>query len=360
MKHWPLYILLFLLVNACQQLRPLLHRTERGKYESNFHKDDSLFGLWKASHNRAMAAPLKIELPFLATFQIEHPDAAAMVYTVSVKQGQQLVAELKKPADSVRFLLEFFQANSLPSEKLLAELSKDSTRVTWSAGRDDSVRVSIQPMLNDSAVYHLKLYTQPVYHFPVAGKDNRAIQSFWGADRDGGTRRHEGIDIFAARGTPILAVADGRVGFAGERGSLGGQQVWLQENELSFRIYYAHLDSTAVQSGDQVQLGDTLGFVGNTGNAAGGPPHLHFGVYGNAGAVDPLNFVKKVDIPKDREYDLPRQTTVTKSTPLRSGPGNSYPTLLQLEKGESLSALARSGNWLHVVVRDTISGFMAR
>lgn len=360
MKHWHLYILLFVLIQSCTQIGPLLHRTERAKYESSFQKNDSTFSVWKASHERAMAAPLEIKLPYQASIQVGQNDASALVYSVSLKQGEQLVAELKKPSDSVGFLLAFYSLDTIPSEKLLAELSRESNDVKWSARSDDSVRISLQPMLNDSSVYHVKVYKQPAYHFPVMGKGNSAIQSFWDADRDGGARRHEGIDIFAARGTPVVAVADGRVGFAGERGRLGGKQVWLREKKLGFSIYYAHLDSTIVHTGDRLQLGDTLGFVGNTGNAAGGPPHLHFGVYGNGGAVDPLTFVKKIDIPDDKELAITPQKTLKKGDLLLAGPDASYPTRLRLEKDESLKILARSGNWLHVVVRDTISGFVSR
>ncbi|MCL7987116.1 M23 family metallopeptidase [Sphingobacterium sp. lm-10] len=361
MRYFSVFILLIFLLQACQQIRPLLHRTERGKYESSFRKDDSIFNLWKTSHKRAMAAPLKVELPYHATLQIGNANASAIVYTVPVKQGQRLVAELRTPSDSTRFLLEFFRPDASNSDKLLAELGIGSNMVSWSANQDDSVRVSLQPLLHDSSVYNLKLYTQPAYHFPVSNKGNRAIQSFWGADRDGGARRHEGIDIFATRGTPVLAVADGRVGFAGERGRLGGKQVWLQENELGFRVYYAHLDSVAVSSGEAVNLGDTLGFVGNTGNAKGGPPHLHFGVYGSGGAVDPYNFVKIIQVPADQKYDIIRQQTiVSKRTPLRTGPGPSYPIRLQLDNGESLKVLARTGNWWHVLARDTIPGFVIR
>lgn len=338
-------------MHACTQIRPLLHSTARGKYESSFSRNDSLFRVWKTSHERAMATPLQIDLPYLASIQIGYTEASALVYSVFVKQGEQLVAELKKPSDSTGFLLEFFNANTNTSEKVLAELSGASNCVEWAARRDDSVRISLQPMLKDSGIYHVKVYKQPAYHFPVVGKDNRSIQSFWGADRDGGARRHEGIDIFAARGTPVLAVANGRISFSGERGRLGGKQVWLSEKKLGFSVYYAHLDSTVVHSGDQVQLGDTLGFVGNTGNAVGDPPHLHFGVYGSGGAVDPLNFVKKVNIPADREFAIIQKSNLAKSVPLRAGPGASYPTLLQLDKEEPFKILARTGNWLHVVVK---------
>ncbi len=359
MKHWPFYLLLIFLIPACKQIRPLLQNTVRGKYESGFSKKDSLFTVWKTSHERAMAAPLQVALPYMASIQIKHADASALVYTASVKRGEQLIAEIKKPTDSSRFILEFFNGDPAANETLLAELPEKTSSTHWIAGDDDSVRISLQPVLNDSGIFHVKIYKQPAYQFPVAGKSNNAIQSFWGANRDGGSRSHEGIDIFAARGTPVVAVADGRIGFSGERG-LGGKQVWLRENLAGFNVYYAHLDSFIVNSGDVVTRGDALGFVGSTGNAAGGAPHLHFGIYGNNGAVDPLIFVKELPVPAYQAFTIDPQAKLSRSGPLRKGPGTKYATLLQLNKNEPLKIQARSGNWLHVTVRDSIAGFVPR
>ncbi|WP_114789980.1 M23 family metallopeptidase [Niabella yanshanensis] len=359
MKRWTFYVLLIFLIPACKQIRPLLQNTVRGKYESGFSKKDSLFKVWKASHERAMATPLQVDIPYIASIQIKHADASALVYTVSVKRGEQLIAEIKKPADSSRFILEFFNGDPAASKTLLAELAEKAGSAYWTAQDDDSVRISLQPGVNDSGIFHFKIYKQPSYQFPVAGKNNTAIQSFWGANRDGGARLHEGIDIFAPRGTPIAAVADGRIGFAGDRG-LGGKQVWLRENLAGFNVYYAHLDSFIVNSGDAVKRGDTLGFVGNTGNAAGGAPHLHFGIYGNDGAVDPLAFIKELPVPADRAFTIDPQAKLSRSGPLRKGPGTKYPPLMQLNKNEPLKFQARSDNWLHVTVRDSVAGFVPK
>ncbi len=359
MKRWPFYVLLIFLIPACKQIRPLLQNTVRGKYESSFSKNDSLFKVWKASHGHAMAAPLLVALPFAASVQIRYPEASALVYTTAVKRGEQLIAEIRKPADSSRFILEFFNGNTAAGEKLLAELPEKATSTRWTARNDDSVRISLQPGINDSGTYHVKFYKQPSFRFPVAGKNNNAIQSFWGANREGGARLHEGIDIFAGRGTPVVAVADGRIGFTGEKG-LGGKQVWLRESLTGFNVYYAHLDSFIVNSGDVVQRGDTLGFVGNTGNAAGGAPHLHFGIYGDGGAVDPLAFVKQLTVPSDQAFTIDPQYQLPGGKTLRKGPGNQYATIIQLNKNEPLKVQSRSGNWLHVTARDSIAGFLSK
>ena len=106
----------------------------------------------------------------------------------------------------------------------------------------------------------------------------------WGATRSGG-RRHEGIDIFAPRGTPVVSTTRGFVTRVGTN-RLGGHVVGVLGPGLEWH-YYAHLDRFGpIREGDMVQPGDLLGYVGNTGNARGTPPHLHYGVY-RGGASNP-------------------------------------------------------------------------
>lgn len=122
---------------------------------------------------------------------------------------------------------------------------------------------------------------------PVHGIAASAIADTWGAARDV-DRRHEGVDIFAARGTAVASTTRGVVSSVRERG-LGGRQVWVLGPGME-RHYYAHLDGWAegLSKGDVVLPGDLLGFVGDSGNARGTPPHLHYGIYGDGGALDPL------------------------------------------------------------------------
>lgn len=134
--------------------------------------------------------------------------------------------------------------------------------------------------------------------FPVSGKSN--IGSFWGAVRDGGRRKHEGIDIFARKGTPVVAICDGIIVSRGNT-PRGGKTLWLQAVGHAWTVYYAHLDQQKVKVGQYVRKGEVIGTVGNTGNAKYTPPHLHFGIYTWLGAVNPLPYVKyspKVKLPK--------------------------------------------------------------
>lgn len=127
--------------------------------------------------------------------------------------------------------------------------------------------------------------------FPVSGQSSKNIISYFGDERGGGTRKHEGIDIGAPKGTTILSVCNGQVKRVVEKGN-GGKQVWVINSEETRTFYYAHLDKQLVKEGQKVKIGDILGTVGNTGNAAGGPPHLHFEVIDQAGkSMDPLPFM---------------------------------------------------------------------
>ena len=122
---------------------------------------------------------------------------------------------------------------------------------------------------------------------PVQGVTKSQVADTWHVPREG-DRLHEGQDIFAKRGTPVLSATDGYIFRIGEN-KLGGQTVSVIG--AGGRIYYyAHLDSYApnMAAGDHVTTQTVLGYVGNTGNAAGGPTHLHFGLYAREGALNPL------------------------------------------------------------------------
>ena len=146
---------------------------------------------------------------------------------------------------------------------------------------------------SDKLVFYgriLKLYTQAPdtrLAMPLEDVRKKEIADTWAAPRGDG-RKHEGQDIFAQRGTPILSATGGYIYNIGEN-NLGGQTVSVISK--GGRVYYyAHLDSYArgIKIGDRVSTRTVLGYVGTTGNAQGTPPHLHFGVYTFSGAINPL------------------------------------------------------------------------
>jgi peptidoglycan LD-endopeptidase LytH len=113
---------------------------------------------------------------------------------------------------------------------------------------------------------------------PVQGKTARDIQDNFAELR--GSRPHEAIDILAARGTPVVAVADGTVKklFTSVP---GGLTVYQFDAEETYSYYYAHLDRYAdgLAEGKRLAKGDVIGYVGTSGNAPAGTPHLHFTIF---------------------------------------------------------------------------------
>jgi peptidoglycan LD-endopeptidase LytH len=124
---------------------------------------------------------------------------------------------------------------------------------------------------------------------PVAGAVS--FTDSFGAPRSGG-RRHEGVDMIAARGTPVVALYNGRIHRI-TTGALSGLAIWLK-SDSGDQFFYAHLDSYAdISTGQSVSAGQVIGYVGSTGNAPEWLPHLHFEYHpGGGGAVDPYPLVK--------------------------------------------------------------------
>jgi murein DD-endopeptidase MepM/ murein hydrolase activator NlpD len=122
--------------------------------------------------------------------------------------------------------------------------------------------------------------------FPIAGVASYSHD--WWFPRFGPVwRLHQGTDIFAAHGTPVRSPVDGKVRVT--NGGLGGLSVYVIQPDGTY-WYLTHLAGTAegLVTGATVTTGQVVGFVGATGNARGGPPHLHFEVHpGGGGAVDP-------------------------------------------------------------------------
>lgn len=116
----------------------------------------------------------------------------------------------------------------------------------------------------------------------------------WGAPRSGG-RTHQGVDMMADRGTPLVAIESGTVGWLRD-GGLGGITVWFY-GDSGNQYFYAHLDAWAdgLAEGQNVGAGASLGTVGSTGNAPDAYPHLHFEIHpGGGAAVNPFPTVDAI------------------------------------------------------------------
>ncbi len=139
--------------------------------------------------------------------------------------------------------------------------------------------------------------TKAGFAFPV--KAPYSFVDTFGAPR-AGYRKHQGVDIFAMSGTPVLAVVNGVVEQKGTN-PLGGNKLWIRSPGDNWSYYYAHLAGFAsgIGNGTRVKKGQVIGYVGNTGNARTTPPHLHFESHVPSGAAaNPYPILKRVNLIK--------------------------------------------------------------
>jgi murein DD-endopeptidase MepM/ murein hydrolase activator NlpD len=253
-------------------------------------------GDWAAAADRALLEPRLVQLPFTQPGE-QASGAAAGGYAFTVPVGRRVAVNVTSDAGSGELFVDLFRVTAAKRERVAGAIPGGSSQpivVEIVEGGDYVLRV--QPPLEAAARYDVAIGSSALLAFPVQGVDGTAIWSGFGAERDGGRRAHRGVDIFAARGTPVLAATDGWVTRV-ETTRVGGNVVWMQPLFGNMRVYYAHLHEQWVEPGDFVIAGQPLGAVGNTGNAATTPPHLHFGVYVRrpgmrGGAQDPAEFLR--------------------------------------------------------------------
>lgn len=360
-----LFIVIVLAITGCEKIQKaadvITQPTAREVYERNFKKDDSLLLRWNRAFENAKNDSLQVILPYSESGIFSGQNFPVYSYNVQLKVGERIMVEVDKQFDSSLVFIDLFRIenDSVISLKYLKSAENNSSSLSSEIEKYSYYKIVVQPRMEISFPFALKLYVKPVYSFPISGGGNKNIQSFWADPREGGKRSHEGVDIFAPKGTPVLAVTDGIIGYTGEKG-LGGKQVWLRDGIFGKSIYYAHLDSIAVSKGKRVKLGDTLGFVGNTGNAKTTPAHLHFGIYKAAiGPVNPLSYIKKTEIQTVEPPSSITKVLVTKqNAEINKGPSSGFSKLATLKKNDTLFVLGKSEKMFHVVTHEGLMGFI--
>lgn len=341
-------------------------RTPHERYEDNLTnaglKQTALGKQWFMAADKGIRTPLSISLPYKEAgyFAAEHPDAAGYVFTC--RRGEKLIVTLsEKPAGSCKLFIDLWQYNSNKTIKYLQSADTAGSSLTHEIEQDGSYLLRVQPELLCSAEYTLTLTTAPTLAFPVPASANPNIGSLWGDNRDAGVRRHEGIDIFAKFHTPVIAAADGYITRVNEN-KLGGKVVFMRPAGKDYVLYYAHLDSQIAHEGQLVKKGDTLGLMGNTGNARTTPTHLHFGVYTNVGAVNPLPFV---EIKSQMPYNITASLNAinsyahtTRATDIYAGTSRSA-TKANLPAFSLLHIIGAAANWYKVTTANSTEGFIS-
>lgn len=329
----------------------------------------ALGSLWVAAAERSLRDSLLIALPYRESGYFPAQAPLAVGYRIQAERGDVLSIAVSVQGRTVpngnetKVFVDIFELDEKQKPARVLSAKADTTGLRWEVKRSRLHLIRVQPELLRSGRYTISVTREPLLAFPVEGRNSSQISSFWGANRDGGKRSHEGVDIFAARGTPALAAIDGYVSRVGTNG-LGGNVVFLSNQSHGINLYYAHLDSFNVATGKRVQLGDTLGFVGNTGNARTTGPHLHFGIYqsGGRGATDPLPFVRQgLGEPQQKLLnadELGDTARVVTATHLRSTPTNKAKTIESLDRNQILTVLGGSGGWLRVRMPNETEGYV--
>ena len=323
---------------------------------------------WAAAGREALEDPVAVDLPFEEEAYITAEDPLAVGYRVHIPRGRKLTFAVSLDSDEgTRLFVDLFRVPNDEEDPLRPVFSADSLigifehEDPWRAG-DYILR--IQPELLRGGTYRVILTQEAQFAFPVEGRSMGSIQSFFGAPRDAGRRVHHGVDVFAPRGTPVLAAAAGTTYRVSDT-NIGGKVVWIRDDERGARFYYAHLDSQYVGNGVEVEVGDTIGFVGNTGNARTTPPHLHFGVYRRRqGPFDPYPFLAT---PPGTLPEMTADLAMLGSEVqpgndgirLRASPAMRGEVLMELDSGASLRVLGASGDWFRVRLPDGGYGYVA-
>ena len=309
---------------------------------------------WINTSQSVLAKALTINLPYQEKgyFSAEKVEGAAFRFKLT--KGQQLKVKLSSKQESGLMIYTDLWAQPLEgSLKWLSSADTLNNTLQFDADQTGNYVLRLQPELLASGAYTLTITTGPSLAYPLKSANRNQIQSLYGVGRDDNSRKHEGIDIFAPFRTPVIAVSAGTVTSVNTN-NLGGKVVWFRPAGKNYTLYYAHLDEQTVSAGQTVVYGDTLGRMGNTGNAQTTPPHLHFGIYTNGGAVDPLPFVD----PTIKNPEQIRTSTAVLNTTMRtissaSLAGNS------LKVGTILRVTAATGNEYRVELPDQQIGYLS-
>ena len=213
-------ILLIALIQSCTTpgrglfAKKTPHQQYGEKISNAGLKETALGRLWFLAAQQALTRPLRIELPYRETgyFPADKPQSAGLRFTA--RRGEKLKISLsKKPSDGFLIYMELWEPaeQATGNPRLLLASDTSGSALEYEVKNESYFILRLQPELLKAGEYTLTITTGPSLAFPVPGKAKATVGSFWGAGRDNGARKHEGIDIFAPFRTPVIAAADGSV-----------------------------------------------------------------------------------------------------------------------------------------------------
>jgi peptidoglycan LD-endopeptidase LytH len=269
-------------------------------------------------------------------------------------------ADARADADRFAFRLDAFQAGYSPSARPVHLAGSDDDGILTLAVDFSGDVVVLLHGGASGATFTTHIERSGGLVFPVAGRGAGDVVGHFLDLRDGGRRLHHGVDIAAPAGNPVRAVADGTIERV-ETTPLGGLTIRLVEARTGHVHYYAHLAAAFVAPGQRVAAGQTIGGVGNTGNARNTPSHLHYGVFHGNDILDPLKIIRPgvlpfaADVPAELLGSRARvrvDGAALRDVPTPFGPATS------LGLDQPVEVLAETGGYLRVRVGEQ-QGYLA-
>jgi murein DD-endopeptidase MepM/ murein hydrolase activator NlpD/SH3-like domain-containing protein len=306
-----------------------------------------------------------VDLPLRETGYLPPGAPTARAWRFSLFQGRRLVIDVDTiAAEPFEIFLDLFELRGEPPRlQLVASADEGVLHLAFEPERDGTFVLRLQPELLRGGRFTITQKTTATLTFPLEGRDGRRISSSFGDPRGAGDREHQGIDIFAPRGTQVIAAADGWVSSAGTN-SLGGNVVWIRTRRGTSH-YYAHLDRHLVGRGAHVQAGEPVGTVGNSGNARTTAPHLHFGIYRRgSGAVDPFPFLfteeaRPAAVAVDTDALGLWRRVSGDNVRLRAAPALAAPIERDLPEHTLVHIVGAVRDWYRVQLPDGTAGFVS-
>lgn len=368
--NWRRFVLfVFVLFGGCNTLQTLIKpslASPHQQYLNGLAKSDlittSMVKTWLKAGEVSHHDSIQVTLPYQETGFFTSTEPTARFYRFEVEDGQVLtLTAVLKTKENGRLFANIFTLQE-DGWKELAHVDS-SLNLTHEFAKSGSCLVRLQPELLVNMYYSLTLSVTPVLLNPVKGASNKSIGSFYGDPRDGGKRKHEGVDIFAPKGTFVIAPTDGVVSRVGNN-SLGGKIVWMNDLKRGHSYYFAHLDAQFVKPGAKVKQGDVLGTVGTTGNAHDTPSHLHFGIFQRS-SKDPVTYIRTMEnlvnaLAPDTLFQSMVFRVNEKNTALHVGPEKKLPIREQLTMDTYVKVIAQSKDWYRVITADEQEGYIER
>lgn len=337
------------------------HEQYRRKLESAGLDKTAMGSAWIAASSNSLQKALNINIPYREIGYFDAGKIPAAAYRFSATKGQKITVSLIKKPTATALYLDLWELNDLNNPKRIASADTLNNPIQYEIEVTGNYVIRLQPELLQSVEYTLEIVSGPSLAFPTQSK-SKSIGSYWGDGRDNNARKHEGVDIFGGFRSPVLASAGGTITRVNEN-NLGGKVVWLRPSGKDYMLYYAHLDEQIATEGQDVKVGDTVGLMGNTGNARTTPTHLHFGIYTFGGAINPLPFINPVSKTPGKinasVSNLNKTLRTAGKVNLYALPQNKSMPISSLIAGTIVNVSSATGNFYKAELPDGNTGFIS-